>query len=251
MRYVMTALVVNFRPTLVFFSKRDAAMSELYPKEFPDWMHGENHFNLVDTKTRRAIRFEASRFIVRVEGQDSLDPFRRCVEMALSMLDSFNIVDIFAMQFESIQARIEKRLCQARLEFAKTFIPHTVGRLFPQDEHTDYTVVVEREEQVDNKLTPAGARISQRELLMNSSISLGPASRQEIEDKWLEFKEKSPNPLYKTKPRAPQAAQLFAMKIVIRPKKNIKQIPVETLKTFYPLIMDQSVTYYDKIFRSE
>lgn len=247
MRYVMTSVVANFRPTLAFFSKRDAAMSALHPKEFPHWMRGENYFNLVDQKTRRAIRFEASRFVVRVEGQNSLEPFHKCLEMALSMLEDFEIVDIFAGRLESIQAKAEKGVRGARMDFAKTFMHPTLVRVFPHDERTDYAVVAERTEQVDDKLIPAGARLNNRALTMRSSITLGPASREEIAEKWLEFKERSPNILYRTKPALPRAAQLFAMQMTIQPRAKLIFFKLKTLTDFYELALERSTTTYDAI----
>jgi hypothetical protein len=249
MRYVMTSLIAHFRATLAFFSKRDSAMSTYHPRDFAHWMRGENYFNLTDPKTRKAIRFEASRFIVRVEGQDSLDPFQRCAEIALSILETFEIVDIFATRFESIQAKPERRLRQARTDFAKSFMHPNLSNVFPQDEDTDYAVIAERTEQVDRELAPTGAKISNRVLVMRTNLTLGPSSREEIEGRWLEFKERGVNELYKTKPILPRAAQIFATQITLTPKKNVKRMEVETLKKLYESGMERANTMYDLIFR--
>jgi hypothetical protein len=73
MRYALTALVVRFRSTLAFFLERDGAMKDLHPNEFSHWMRGGNYFNLIDPGSRRVIRFDANRCVVRVEGQESVD----------------------------------------------------------------------------------------------------------------------------------------------------------------------------------
>jgi len=113
----------------------------------------------------------------------------------------------------------------------------------------DYAVIAERTEEVDARLTPADTKLSNRLLVMRSSITLGPASREEIAEKWLEFKERSPNELYKIKPVLPRAAQLLAMQMTLQPRRKANQFYIKTLRDFYGLAIERSNFIYDTILR--
>src|SRR6266849_3651391 len=239
MRYALTALVGRFRSTLAFFLARDGAMKDLHPNEFSHWMRGGNYFNLIDPGSRRVIRFDANRCVVRVEGQESVEPFEKCVAMALGMFDRFEVSDIFGMKFEAIQVQPIRRLQQARDIFAHKFILERISKVFPKDEHTDYGISLERKEQVDINFGPSGAKLSRRALISNHLVFLGPVSGSELQERWLEFKEKSNNELYQTKPRVPEAAHIVWSQITIQPKKGVKQISFDTLKRFCPWAINQ------------
>ena len=230
----MTSLVVRFRSTLAFFLKRDEVMNELHPQEFPHWVRGASHFNLVDTRERRVIRFEAQRCIVRAEGQESIAQFEKCVAMALDMLTKFEVFDIFAMRLESIQAKPAKRLSEARSRFAERFLNSDALRILPYDENTDYGVSLQRREELDANFQTVGGKIKRRSLVSTTHIFLGPVEGNEIRQRWLEFKEDSNNDLYQTKPRVPDAAQVIGTQMSIVPKRSVKQVAPDTLQAFIP-----------------
>jgi hypothetical protein len=242
MRYALTTLVVRFRSTLAFFTERDRAMQEFYPDEFPHWMRGGNYFNLIDKANRRVIRFDANRCIVRVEGQESVEPFTKCVEIALGMFARFEVSDIFAMRLEVLQVQPRRRLDQVRGEFASKFMVEAATQVFPKDRNTDYGISLERKEHLDLNFAVVGSRGGRRALVNRHIVFFGPADATEIQEKWLEFKEHAKNESYQTKPRIPTAAHILWSQIIIEPCKaaaSLKHMTFKTLKQFSPWAIDQ------------
>ena len=102
--HVSTVLAATFRASIAFFAHKDLAIEEYHPNPFPHWMRGDNHFNLIATNQRRAIRFEANRFIVRVEGHPNRDVFEETVAIAKKLVADFHIKQVFEMNFTSIRS---------------------------------------------------------------------------------------------------------------------------------------------------
>ena len=90
MRFLLSTLTIQFRPTLTYFNRRESIMGNYHPRNFKNWMRGDKHFVLINSDDRRAIRFEPNKLIVRVEGHNSADMFDEGVGFAYQMLDDFN-----------------------------------------------------------------------------------------------------------------------------------------------------------------
>jgi hypothetical protein len=233
MRFALCSLLVNFRSTLEFFANRERAMLEYHPKIFPHWQRGDRHFNLIDTEKRKVIRFEPSRFVIRVEGHDSINEFEECVNIAITLLDNlFNVKDVFYIQVEINFIKKEKSLFQARHNFAKRFFLDQT-HILPMDENTDYQITFERDTNIDENLHEVTSKLSRRFLKYKYAIITGPVTKDEVISKFLEFKEIADNELYKTKVNLFDFAQYLGNRFLFVPKKRIKFISVDYIKKAY------------------
>ncbi len=241
MQHVLTSLIVNYRATLAFFQNRDNVMKRYHPQPFPHWMRGGRHFNLIDSSQRRVIRFDYNRLIVKTEGQSTLDVFEECVKLSYDMLKDFEIADIFAIRFRGIQAKEMKSKRVARDEFAKRFLTNKALNPLPQDGLTDYAVTIERTEQVGPNFEPVGSKVSKRMFVVNQNHLLGPVEGNEIQERWLEFKESSEHELYKSKAQVPNFAQIIVTTLTLTPKKGLRQMPVRTIHSFLSRAKEDSL----------
>jgi len=234
MRCALTSLVAHFRSSLGFFAKRDIVMERHHPSEFQHWMRGTNHFNLIDPGTRRVIRFEARRLIVRVEGQDSYEPFRDCLKIAANMVSEFGIADVLRLEFESVALSTENRLEQAKRSFAEKFLSQSAQTILPKDRHTDYAVMLQRNEILSRSFSLINRQLPGPKLHIDLNLSLGPVTDTEIRDRWLEFKEKEKqrNELYQTSARTPHVAIAVWHKIIVMPEPRKNFMVPDTIDMF-------------------
>src|SRR5258708_39366267 len=92
---VLVSFVASYRATLEFFSKKEAAMALFYPDPFPHWVRGDKFFNLVSKDTRRVIRFEPNKFVVRAEGHASMKSYDDLIAITAKLFDEFQARDLF------------------------------------------------------------------------------------------------------------------------------------------------------------
>jgi hypothetical protein len=250
MRYALTSLVVYFRSSLGFFAKRDTVMARYHPNDFQHWMRGANHFNLVDPQTRRVIRFEARRVIVRVEGQDSYEPFQNCLAKAADMVGEFGIADILRLEFESVALRTESRSEQAKRNFAEKFLSQSAQNVFPKDRHTDYSIAIQRNEVLGRNFSPIRRQLSGPKLHVDYNITLGPVTADEIRDRWLEFKEKAKqkNELYQTNARTPNVAIAVWHKIIVTPDRISHPMAPDVINTFSDWALKEAQIHWHHVF---
>jgi hypothetical protein len=141
---VAVTFVATYRATLQFFAKKDLVMADYYPKPFPHWQRGDRHFNLISPETRRVIRFEPNRFIVRAEGHPTMTPYDEVVGISQRLFEVFDARDLFAAAFTLTRARALPTRKETRVGFAKLFLADVANELMPQDGGTDYAVTVSR-----------------------------------------------------------------------------------------------------------
>src|SRR5262245_925934 len=115
---VVVSFVASYRPTLEFFARREEAMAEFYPEPCSHWIRGDRHFNLVSTDTRRVIRFDANKFVVRAEGHPNMKPYDDLLAIASKLVKVFEIRDLFGAGFTIIRVHEQASRRDARSRFA-------------------------------------------------------------------------------------------------------------------------------------
>jgi len=207
-------------------------MKKYYPAPFSHWLHGQNFFNLISPETRRVMRFEPNRFVIRAEGHPTLDPFEKAVNIAKEFLDAFGVSQLFSMKFTSVRTRQMKSLEEARSTFAETFLTDQSMRLLKRDALTDFGVAVERTWLANTEFQqvkkPDIARLKIRE-----HITVAPVSYKEIGEKWLEFRQEADNTLYRTTHVAPRFAMLADICFEVERRKIVDVLKVDALWRFY------------------
>jgi hypothetical protein len=237
--HVATSLTASFRATLDFFAEKDVAMKKYHPTPFRNWLRGDRHFNLVSSETRRVIRFEPNRFIVRVEGYPTLDPFDETLDIAKELLAAFRVSDLFGMAFTSVRSQAAGSLEEARARFANSFLTERSTRLLKLDALTDFAVVAERNWPASPDFERA-KKPSLAPLQIRESVKVGPVSYEEIGQKWTEFKKDAQNKLYVTDHAAPRFAILADTKFEGDRRKGTESLKMDLLWRFYDWARDMA-----------
>lgn len=230
MRFLLSTLTIQFRPTLTYFNRRESIMGNYHPRNFKNWMRGDKHFVLINSDDRRAIRFEPNKLIVRVEGHNSADMFDEGVGFAYQMLDDFNIVDYFFVSCHVVQVKPKDNLKKTRVEFAQKFIHQNLHEIHEIDSNTDYSSSIERKERVDRDLKTIHSNKAGNSFLLEMFALFGPVIRKEIKERWLEFKEENKLEMYQTSPNIPKFGHVVEGKVTLTREKGTESIPFETVK---------------------
>src|SRR6266478_1626796 len=175
---VCVSFVATFRATLEFFAKKDVVMLEYHPKPFPHWQRSDRHFNLISTEARRVIRFEGNRFVVRVEGYSSLDPYYETLALARRMCDIFNVADIFSTAFTLTKTHALPSRQESRKAFAKLFLSPLTQDWLPQDGATDYAMTLDRSKTVSPELVEMKPALAP--LRLRHQYQIGPSDYNEV-----------------------------------------------------------------------
>lgn len=208
---VAVTFVATYRATLQFFAKREAVMADYYPDPFPHWQRGERHFNLISTDTRRVIRFEPNRFIVRAEGHPTMKPYDEVIAIARRLFETFDARDLFGAAFTLVRARSLPAQREARSKFAKLFLSDLSQALLPEDGVTDYAVTLSRSWTASTDLLEMKPAMAP--LRIKHDLSTGPSDYREAAERFCEFTKDADNELYKTEHVAPEHSILAAVRL--------------------------------------
>lgn len=233
--HVATSLVGTYRSTLDFFAKKEQVMKSYHPTPFSHWIHGANHFNLVSTQTRRVIRFEANRFIVRVEGYAELGMFEETVDIVRTMLTEFSVSELFGVLFSAVRISHERSLPEAREHFNDRFLSRPTLQLIPAPEPMDSSVTLSYEWRANTDLQHiAGQKEAQAPLVMREEVLVGPVNYKEIAQRgWIEFKKDAESEMYRTEHIAPKFGILAQMQFVANRQKKEGLLPLSVLWKVY------------------
>lgn len=228
--HISTRLAAAYRTTADFFAARDAALKKYSPKPFKHWERGDMHFNLISAETRRVIRFEPNRFVIRAEGHPTLDNFLELLPIAKELLDAFTVSDLFEVLFVSVSSRPMKTLDQARETFARQFLGSKALKVLPVDGLTDFGVIYERRWASNLDFKPARPPLAPAQI--SQQISIGPVTYKEVGQKWVEFKKDAANTLYKTDLVAHKFGTLADMRFHFNRRQGVEQFKMEILWKF-------------------
>jgi hypothetical protein len=245
---VLVSFVANYRPTLEFFERKEAAMAEFYPKPFPHWARSDRHFNLVSKDTRRVIRFDANRFVVRAEGHPTMKPYEELITIATKMSAIFDVRDLFGAGLTVIRVREQPTRKDARTRFARMFLTHPAHDLMPMDGDTDYAVTFDRRWTVSTELIDMKPALAP--LRLQTKINIGPTDHKEVGDRFVEFAEKADNELYKTEHVAPDFGILAAIEITLNRHKAKEGVPAAHLWRFHDWARTEAESRWAKIERA-
>lgn len=244
---VLVSFVATYRPTLEFFARKEEAMAEFSPKPFPHWARGERHFNLVSKDTRRVIRFEANRFVVRAEGHPTMKPYDELITIATKLFTLFDVRDLFGAGLTVIRVHEQPTRKDARSRFAHTFLTHPAHDLMPMDGATDYGVVFDRRWTVSPELIEMKPAVAP--LRLQTKISTGPTDYKEIGERHVEFTQNADNELYKTEHVAPDFGIVTAFEIALNRHKAREGVAAAHLWRFHDWARTEAEALWAKIER--
>jgi hypothetical protein len=212
-------------------------------------MRGVAGFTLISTQKRQALRFDANRMVLRVEGHLSLEAFDELVPLVKDALTTFEVTDLFGASFVSVRARPFKALDLARRTFANTYLSTPARNLVPgTDGSTDLAVLYDRSwlsmpDFRQAKTNPVAL------LRLREQMMLGPVQYKEIGDRWTEFRDNAENPLYRTKLVAPKFGILADMAWTLDRKPGVERLRLDTLWAFLDWGRSLSDQYWTAIER--
>lgn len=228
--HVSTRFAATYRTTADFFATRDTALKKYSPKPFKHWQRSETHFNLISAESRKVIRFEANRFVLRAEGHPTVDSFLELIPIAKDLLETFGVTDLFGALFVSVRSRPMKALEQAREEFARQFLTSKALKVAPVDGLTDFGVIYERRWASNLEFKPVKPSLAVSQV--TQQISIGPVSYKEVGEKWVEFKKDTDNTLYQTELVAHKFGILADMRFHLNRRKGVEQFKMDVLWKF-------------------
>ena len=242
---VVVAFVATYRPTLEFFARKEEAMAEFYPKPFPHWVRGERHFNLVSKDTRRVIRFDANKFVLRAEGHSTMRPYEELIAIATKLFTIFDVRDLFGAGLTVIRAHEQPTRKDARSRFAGAFLTHPAHDLMPMDGDTDYGVVFDRRGTVSADLVEMKPALAP--LRLQQKISTGPTDYKEIGERYVEFTKNADNELYKTEHVGPDFGVVATIEIMLYRHKAKEGVAAANLWKFHDWARAEVESHWAKI----
>lgn len=242
---VCVSFAVTYRATLEFFATKDSAMANYYPDPFPDWQRADRYFNLLSRETRRAIRFEPSRFVVRTEGHQDLNPYDHLIGIAQTLCETFAVKDIFGAAFSLIRVRSVASRKDARLRFSTSYLSDVCRELMPWDGITDYAISMDRVRAVNSDLVDMRADLAP--LHIKHAFTAGPVDYAEIGQRFTEFTANADNELYRTDHVAPEFGVVAASQISLERASRKKWTTTATLWRFHDLARERSEAIWQRL----
>jgi hypothetical protein len=251
MLHLMTSLTASYEATLPYYSKRDKFMKRNFPGIFTHWRHAPEHAFLISPETRRAIRLEPSKFVIRAERLTRLGPFEKLIPIVKSALRDFDVQNLVAANFTSTRVLKMESLIRAREVFAQKFFSAHAQTLMEKDEATEFGLIVERKWPTTKVFCPAKDQPEKTALIIGERTDLTPMTSGGIlkeGGRWAEFRQDaSSSPAYLTEFIAPDYSILSEMKFDMISPGPIGSVKMDTLWKFYEWARKKSDQVRSKI----
>jgi hypothetical protein len=250
-RYVTNVLVsfaATYRATLEFFAKREATMAEFHPEPFRHWAHGDRHFNLVSTDTRRVIRFEPSRLVVRAEGHTTMKPYDELVAITTRVFEEFKARDLFGATYTLLRVREQPTRQDARSTFAAMYLSDAARNLMPMDGNTDYGVTFARDWMASTEFVEMRPALAP--LRIKVDISAGPTDYHELGERHCEFTREAPDEMYRTEHVAPDFGIMAFIRVTLARHRAKEGVGAPYLWRFHEWARSEAEAQWAKIEES-